>query len=309
MDAEVSGPPDEVATTPVASESWAKRCARGQPALLVLAPIAWNLVNLRALTQSVTYLNDSSVHEQMVRFAALQWRTGHLPLTRWFPFLGLGSPQFLHYQSLPAMLTGLAGLAIGPDVAFRWALYLLLSLWPLSVYLGARLLGVDRWSASCSALISPFLMSATGVGYEQKAYLWVGFGVWTQLWASMTLPIAWGLGWRAIRSGRGFLLAASAVSLTICLHFETGYLAVLPLFLWPFCSRTGIVTRLRRSIVVIAGSLLASSWAIVPLVAQRQWAATNESCTVDRWSTATEPIGSSVGWCQARCSISGASPS
>ena len=62
---------------------------------------------LRALTLGVTYLNDSSLHQQMVRFATVQLRAGHLPLTSWFPFLGEGSPQFLHYQSLPAIVTGL----------------------------------------------------------------------------------------------------------------------------------------------------------------------------------------------------------
>jgi hypothetical protein len=73
----------------------------------------------------------------MVRFATAQLRAGHVPLDSWFPFLGLGSPQFLHYQSLPAML---AGLAVGPGAAFGWSLYLLLALWPISVYRGARLL-------------------------------------------------------------------------------------------------------------------------------------------------------------------------
>jgi hypothetical protein len=104
-------------------------------------------VNLRALTLGVAYGDDSSVHEQMVRFATERLRAGHLPLTSWFPFLGEGSPQFLHYQSLPAMLTGLAGLAVGPDVAFRWSLYLLLSLWPVSVYLAARAFGAGRPAA------------------------------------------------------------------------------------------------------------------------------------------------------------------
>ncbi len=162
----------------------------------------------------MSYLDDSSVHEQMVRFATLQLRSGHLPLTSWFPFLGLGSPQFLHYQSLPAMLTGLIGLAMGPDAAFRWTLYLLLSLWPLSVYLAARLFGTDRWAAGASAAMSPFLVSATGIGYEQHAYVWVGFGVWTQLWASLTLPLAWGFSWRAIREGRNVFAAVALVSLT-----------------------------------------------------------------------------------------------
>ena len=179
-------------------------------------------MSLRAVTLAVPYLDDSSVHEQMVRFATAQLRAGHLPLRSWFPFVGLGSPQFLHYQSLPAMLTGMVGLVVGPDVAFRWSLYLLLSLWPVSVYLAARLFGAGRPAAAASAAMSPFVVSATGIGYEQHAYVWTGFGVWTQLWASMTLPLAWGLGWRAIRTGRHVFAAVALVSLTIALHFETG---------------------------------------------------------------------------------------
>ena len=179
------------------------RTAVRWPWLLVAAAVGWSLVSLRAQTLGVTYLNDSSLHEQMVRFATAQLRAGQLPLTSWFPFLGEGSPHFLHYQSLPAMVTGLAGLAIGPDAAFRWSLYLLLSLWPISVYLSARLFGAGRPAAAASAAMAPFLVSATGVGYEQHAYVWSGFGVWTQLWASWTLPLAWGLSWRAIRDGRG----------------------------------------------------------------------------------------------------------
>jgi hypothetical protein len=37
-----------------------------------------------------------------------------------------------------------------------------------------------------------------------------------------------------------------------------------------------LLTRLRRAAVILAGSLLASAWVIVPLVAQRRWAAVNE---------------------------------
>ena len=77
----------------------------------------------------------------MVRFATAQLARRSPAADSWFPFLGLGSPQFLHYQSLPAMFTGLVGLVVGPDAAFRWSLYLLLSLWPVSVYLAARLFG------------------------------------------------------------------------------------------------------------------------------------------------------------------------
>ena len=146
------------------------------------------------------YLDDSSMHEQMVRFAASRIKEGHLPLTSWFPYLGLGSPQFLHYQSLPAMTAGTIGTVIDPDTVFRWSLYLLLALWPLAVYWCARLFGLSRWTAAGAAAVAPFLASAAGIGYEDKAYVWVGYGVWTQLWASWTLPLAWGFTYR--RSGR-----------------------------------------------------------------------------------------------------------
>jgi hypothetical protein len=237
----------------------------------------WNLLNLRAETLGVAYLDDSSVQEQMVRFATGQFRSGHLPLDSWFPFLGLGSPQFLHYQSLPAMLTGVAGLLVGPDAAFRWTLYLLLSVWPVAVYLSARLLGAGRPAAATAAAMSPFLVSTTGIGYEQNAYVWVGYGVWTQLWASLTLPLSWGFTWRAIRDGRHRFAAVALVSLTIALHFETGYLALLPLLLWPFVSGRSIVTGVKRAATVAGGALLAAAWVIVPLIDQRPWAATNEA--------------------------------
>jgi Bacterial membrane protein YfhO len=247
------------------------------PWLLVAAAVGWNLLSLRALTHAVAYLNDSSLHEQMVRFATTQLHAGHLPLTSWFPFLGEGSPQFLHYQSLPAILTGAVGVLIGPDVAFRWSLYLLLSLWPICVYLSARLFGAVRPAAAASAAMAPFLMSATGVGYEQHAYVWTGYGVWTQLWASWTLPLAWGYSWRAIRDGRGYLRAVLLTALTVALHFETGYLALSVLLVWPLVAGRPLLARLRRAAVLVAGALLASAWVIVPLLAQRSWAAVNEA--------------------------------
>jgi hypothetical protein len=252
------------------------RIAAWWPWAVVAAAVTWNLASLRALTLGVTYLNDSSLHEQMVRFATSQLRGGHLPMTAWFPFLGEGSPQFLHYQSLPAMVAGAAGLLTGPDVAFRWSLYLLLSLWPISVYLAARWFGAGRAAGAATAAMAPFLVSTTGVGYEQHAYLWTGFGVWTQLWAQWTLPLAWGLSWRAIRDGRGSLAAVLLTALTVALHFETGYLALVVLLIWPLVAGRPRLIRLRRAAVVLGGSLLASAWVIVPLLAQRRWAAVNE---------------------------------
>jgi hypothetical protein len=170
----------------------------------------------------------------------------------------------------------MVGLLTGPDVAFRWSLYLLLSLWPICIYLSARAFGAARPAAAAAAAMSPFLASASGVGYEQHAYVWTGYGVWTQLWASWTLPLAWGYSWRAIRDGRGYLRAVVLTALTVALHFETGYLALSVLLVWPLVAGRPLASRSRRAAVLLGGSLLASAWVIVPLLEQRTWAAVNE---------------------------------
>jgi hypothetical protein len=246
------------------------------PFVLVALSMAWGLWELRPELRAVPYLDDSSLHQQMVRVAAARISQGHLPLTSWFPYLGLGSPQFLHYQSLPSMISGLAGTVFDPDTVFRWSLYLLLALWPITVYWSGRLFGLSRWTAASAAAVAPFLASAAGIGYETKAYVWVGYGVWTQLWASWTLPLAWGFTYRALSSLRGAFWAVLFIMLTVALHFETGYLAFVPLVVWPFIAPSDLWRRIGRAVALGAAAALASAWVIVPLLAQSHWAARNQ---------------------------------
>jgi hypothetical protein len=90
------------------------------------------------------------------------------------------------------------------------------------------------------------------------------------------LPLAWGLSWRAIRDGRGYFAAVLLTALTVALHFETGYLALSVLLVWPPVAGRPLAARVRRAAVLLGGSLLASAWAIIPLLEQRTWAAVNE---------------------------------
>jgi hypothetical protein len=212
----------------------------------------------------------------MVRFASARLSQGHSPLTSWFPYLGLGSPQFLHYQSLPSMISGVFGTFIDPDTVFRWSIYLLLALWPLVVYWSARLFGLGRWTAAAAAAASPLLTSSAGIGYEEMAYLWRGYGVWTQLWASWTLPLAWAFTYRALSSRRAALPAVLFIMLTVALHYETGYLAFVPLVVWPFIVPSDLRWRLVRAVTLGAAALAASAWIIVPLLDQSHWAARNQ---------------------------------
>ncbi|HEY6473164.1 MAG TPA: hypothetical protein VIY26_09750 [Acidimicrobiales bacterium] len=267
---------DEAATDATPEKSWLDFA----PWILVFVAVVWGLLELRPTLTAVPFLDDSSIHEQMTRFAATRINQGHLPLTSWFPYLGLGSPQYLHYQSLPSITAGVFGTFINPDTVFRWSIYLLLALWPLVVYWSARLFGLSRWTAGAAAAVSPLLTSSAGIGYEDMAYIWRGYGVWTQLWASWTLPLAWGFTYRALDARnsirRSVLPAVFFVMVTAALHYETGYLAFVAIVVFPFIVWSDLRRRLLRAVLVGVAAFLASAWVIVPLLAQSHWAAKNQ---------------------------------
>ena len=279
--------PDDVLTPPVdlAAPTVSPRPAEGPglsrwrwaPLILVVALVAWELWSLRATTLPVVYLNDGSVHEQMARFAAAQISAGRLPFSAWFPYIGLGSAQFLHYQSLGSVLTGLAGTVVGANEAFRWSIYLLVSCWPLAIYASARLFGLPRAAAAAAAVLSSFVVSVTGVGFEHGAYLWIGGAeLWTQLLGSWALPFAWAATWRAMKDARFIWVAAALVGLTVGLHFMCGYLAFLGVFVLGLAADGRLKARLVRTGVLFASSLAAAAWVIVPLILLSKWSAINQ---------------------------------
>ena len=240
--------------------------------------VGFNLWVLRAEILPVLNLNDSLVHLSMVRWALQRIREGHLPFDGWYPYLGLGSSLFHHYQSLPHILTAGIGVAIGPDRAFFGTLYLLLASWPISVYLGARLLGWERWVAAAAAVISPLLVSTPGYGYEHGSYTWRGLGVWSQEWAMWLLPLAWGLSWRAVSRSKPvrYAVAALVVGLTAASHFLTGYLAFLALGVWVLVRPRQLLKRLGRAAMVGIGAVLIISWVVVPLLLDSRWSSQSQ---------------------------------
>ena len=256
--------PMNAAAQPGRWKAWA-------PAGLVAIAVIFNLVVLRAETTQVPNLNDGVLHNAMMRVALHDIDQGRLPLGGWFPYLSLGSAQFLHYQSLPHVIGALVGTVVGTANVYYWSLYLLLALWPVSVFVGARLLGWNPWTAGIAALLSPLLVSVAGYGYQDSSYTWSGYGVWTQLWGMWLLPLAWGLSWRAVNHGRNYALAALAIAVTIACHFLTGYLALLVLVPWVLSDVSQLRRRLLRAAAVGGGALLIAAWVLVPLVSEAGW--------------------------------------
>jgi hypothetical protein len=247
------------------------------PLLAVAVVVAWNLWSLRSATLPVSYLNDAAVHEEMVRFATKTILAGRLPFTSWFPYIGLGSAQYLRYQGLGSVLAGLVGTVFGAGTTFRWSIYLLVSLWPFAIYASARLFGLRRRVALAAAVLCSFMVSHTGIGFEQGAYSWTGGAeVWTQLLASWTLPFAWASTWRAMRDGRFVWLASALIGLTVAFHFESGYLGLLAVVVIALVAPGPVRRRAARGALVFAGALVAAAWVIVPIMAYSSTSATNQ---------------------------------
>jgi hypothetical protein len=173
-------------------------------------------------------------------------------------------------------LTGLVATAIGSDLAYSWTLYLLMALWPLSVFAGGRLLGLGRWRSAIAAAASPLIVSAPTLGYEWGSYAWRGYGTWTQLWGMWLLPLAWGFGYRAVSRGRSTAWAALVIAATIAVHLLTGYLALLSLGIVVLARPSKLLRRIGRAAMVAGGSLLIGAWVVVPLLLDRAFTIQDE---------------------------------
>ncbi len=246
------------------------------PLILVAIAVGFGLKELWPETSTVAYIDDASVHAQMARWAASQMTKGHLPLDGWWPYLQLGSPQFLHYQSLSSIVTGAVGLVFGQAQSFAWLLYLLLATWPISIYISARLLRLPPWVAGAAALVSPLLISNMAIGYEQQTYIWIGYGLTTQLWGMWFLPLAWGYTYRAMESWKKLLPAAILITLTTAFHFMTGYLALLPIAVFPWLVPSDLKERLKRAFALLVGTGLCIGFVVIPVLQYKHWAAINE---------------------------------
>jgi hypothetical protein len=246
------------------------------PYLLVVAAVGFNLWALRAQRLVVSYPNDSQTHLQMVQMAHYFLARGELPFDHWYPDLSLGSPFFVQYQSASAVLTGLVSLVFGATQTYAWSLYLLLALWPLCIYWSGRLLGWDRWEAGVAAAISPLLHSVTGHGFEPGAYTWLGWGLWSELWAMWSLPLAWGFTWRFVSQRRYLFGAVATLAATIAFHYLMAYLAGAIVIIVVLARPNDLLKRLGRGAIVAGCAVLATLWITIPLVVDAKWTALNE---------------------------------
>ncbi len=222
-------------------------------------------VMLRGELTPAQNLNDGAMHWSMVRWAEGVLRQGRLPLDGWYPRLGLGFPQFHHYQSLSHIVTAIVSVVVGSNGTYPVVQWLLLATLPLSAWLGARLFGLDRAASLWCAALVLLPVSRTNYGNELGSYVWRGYGMSPQLWGMWLMPIALGLTWRAVDRGRRPVVAGAVLGVTVLAHALVGYLAALMVVVWIVLGRP-VVARATRAMVVALAAVCTTAWFLVPLV-------------------------------------------
>jgi hypothetical protein len=220
-------------------------------------------------------LNDIVFHLAASERMETSFERGEPFLDPWVSEWSLGYPVWLSYQPLPhvagALVLRLFRGVAEPAAIFASFYYLLIVTFPISVYAGARLLGLPPPAAGLAAILL-FASSADGYpgsyGLGYGAILWRGSGLYTQLFALQLMMIAIGVGARALDAGRKpmLILAGVLLALTGLAHIIFGYAAFVSVALLAVVgpsSQRG--QRLLRLLAMVLPALLLLAWFVVPL--------------------------------------------
>src|SRR3990167_4851640 len=140
------------------------------------------------------------------------------------------------YKLLIYPLSNLASWAITLFQYYNWTKYLLLSLFPLPVFLALRIVGFTPLVSAVVALLASHYSTDGLYGIDPPSFLWRGYGLTSQLYAMTFMPLALAFIYRLLKLNglRNFVLSVIFLSLTTAGHLGIGIitlLASLPLIL------------------------------------------------------------------------------
>jgi len=201
---------------------------------LLFAAVAFNLsflypsFSVDALTGT-----DLLLHTILVESVIDAVNNGQNFLDPWQGSMGMGHPMFHYYQHLPHVALGLFQvLTFGvfpADGLVNWSAYLLVSIFPLSIYWSLRRFGFDQISSAMGGLVASLVATGGTQGFDYISYIGGAQGLYTQLWAMVLMPPALASGYRVLREGRGYFLAVLFLAATLMSHLLYGYMAFITL--------------------------------------------------------------------------------
>jgi hypothetical protein len=116
---------------------------------------------------------------------------------------------------------------------YHYVIYLLLCVFPLSVFFALQVTGVSWLTAGFGALLASQISTDGLYGLDPSSFLWRGYGLSSQLFAMVWLPLAIAYCQRALTDKRKIFPAIIFLILTTAGHLGIGmmaFLGIIPLF-------------------------------------------------------------------------------
>lgn len=272
---------------------------------MLIATIGFNLWLYRLEPTATTDPNDNTFQFALVNRTNTMWDyaeshcgginkpfcTLSLLTDHWVPNWAEGYNLPYYYSHLPQIAVVGSWRMIhsfAPSVSlftyYHVVIYLLLCLFPLSVYAALSVLGLSPIAAGVGAFASAHLSTDGLYGLDPSSFLWRGYGLSSQLFAMIWLPLALAYAYRVLvkneRDTRTMLAAISFLSLTTAGHLgvgimgflSVGLLAVAPAVVtilakgWNSTSYKETLRSIGRMLVIFGGTGLLLGYWILPVL-------------------------------------------
>jgi len=248
------------------------------PVLFLILSVSFNLYCLFPEISHITPdLNDNVFHYGLVLRMHDAIKSGETFWDCWVPYWLMGFPVFHYYQFLPHFLVVIIYYVLGKSVdlftLFKIIQYLLLSTFPVSIYLGLRKLDFTPLEASLSGLTVSLLSTNCLYGWEWESYIWVGFGMFSQLCGMYVMPLALGEVYRCINTGKGYFRAVFFLCFDFLCHFFFGYIVSLLSFYIIFTvpEKKKIFYKFKNLSVIALFSFLVLMHILIPFFLHREY--------------------------------------
>ena len=198
------------------------------------------------------FANKTCPHSLFTIFCSLSYLTDH-----WVPNWAQGYNLPYYYSHLP-QITIVASWRIFHFGSlfqyYHYVIYLLLCLFPLSLFVALRIIGLSWISAGIGALIASHLSTDGLYGLDPASFLWRGYGLSSQLFAMIWLPLAIAYAFRG-----KIKPAILTLALTTTGHLGIGIIAFFSIAIVGF-------KHLKKLPIIYGGVLLLLGYWIIPIL-------------------------------------------
>lgn len=221
--------------------------------IILAAAVGFNLWVYRLEPTALTDPNDNTFQYALVERTNEMWDAAEtlcptdirLPFCRltylvdhWVPNWAEGYNLPYYYSHIPQitvvathrLLTSI-GVHLSLFAYYHIVIYLALCIFPLFVYWALRVIGMGYLAAAVGAFAGAQISTDGLYGLDPTSYVWRGYGLSSQLFASLFLPVAIAYAWRYLKSVRADFQSAIPAILTLAAttagHLGIGIIAFL----------------------------------------------------------------------------------